>query len=88
MGKYMRVPIPVPTGVLLCAYKLGFNLVKKLDRKFETFQKTLCLGSPDTAVCTVWCTGWHAKIPFSSVRCPVVHRTATMRCPVCTRQAL
>jgi hypothetical protein len=21
MGKYMRVPIPVPTGVLLCAYK-------------------------------------------------------------------
>jgi hypothetical protein len=28
MGKYMRVPIPVPTGVLLCAYKLGFGLVQ------------------------------------------------------------
>jgi hypothetical protein len=28
MGKYMRVPIPVPTGVLLCDYKLGFGLVK------------------------------------------------------------
>jgi hypothetical protein len=28
MGNYMRVPITVPTGVLLCAYKLGFGLVK------------------------------------------------------------
>jgi hypothetical protein len=28
MRKYMRVPIPVPTGVLLCDYKLGFGLVK------------------------------------------------------------
>jgi hypothetical protein len=24
----MRVPIPVPIGVLLCDYKLGFGLVK------------------------------------------------------------
>jgi hypothetical protein len=24
----MRVPIPVPTGVLLCDYKLGFGLVE------------------------------------------------------------
>jgi hypothetical protein len=28
MRNYMRVPIPVPTGVLLCDYKLGFGLVK------------------------------------------------------------
>jgi hypothetical protein len=25
--KYMRVPIPVPTSVILCDYKLGFGLV-------------------------------------------------------------
>jgi hypothetical protein len=28
MRKYMRVPIPVPTGVIFCAYKLGFGLVQ------------------------------------------------------------
>jgi hypothetical protein len=27
MREYVRVPISVPTGVLLCAYKLGFGLV-------------------------------------------------------------
>jgi hypothetical protein len=26
--KYMRVPIPVPTSVILCDYKLGFGLVE------------------------------------------------------------
>jgi hypothetical protein len=26
MRKYMRVPIPVPTSVILCDYKLGFGL--------------------------------------------------------------
>jgi hypothetical protein len=25
--KYMRVPIPIPTRVILCDYKLGFGLV-------------------------------------------------------------
>jgi hypothetical protein len=25
----MRVPIPVPTSVILCDYKLGFGLVEK-----------------------------------------------------------
>jgi hypothetical protein len=29
MREYVRVPIPVPTGVILCAYKLGFGLVQK-----------------------------------------------------------
>jgi hypothetical protein len=28
MRKYMRVPIPVPTSVILCVYKLGFGLVE------------------------------------------------------------
>jgi hypothetical protein len=28
MRKYMRVPIPVPIGVLLCDYKLRFGLVE------------------------------------------------------------
>jgi hypothetical protein len=75
----MKVPIPVPTGVLLGAYKLGFGLVKKLDRKFEKFQKPLCLGSPDSPVC----------IGHRTVHCPV-HRLAradifsSVRCPVCT----
>jgi hypothetical protein len=27
MRKYMRVPIPVPTSVILCDYMLGFGLV-------------------------------------------------------------
>jgi hypothetical protein len=26
--KYMRVPIPIPTSVILCDYKLGFGLVE------------------------------------------------------------
>jgi hypothetical protein len=28
MRKYMRVPILVPTSVILCDYKLGFGLVE------------------------------------------------------------
>jgi hypothetical protein len=28
MREYVRVPISVPTGVLLCAYKLGISLVQ------------------------------------------------------------
>jgi hypothetical protein len=67
----MRVAIP-PIGVLLCAYKLGFGLVKKLDRKFEKFQKPLCLGSPDSMVCTEHCTA----------HCPV-HRPRARRFPFC-----
>jgi hypothetical protein len=27
MRKYMRMPIPIPTSVILCVYKLGFGLV-------------------------------------------------------------
>jgi hypothetical protein len=61
--KYMRVPIPVPTSVILCDYKLGFGLVGNYIEKFKIFQSSLCLGSPDSPVCTGHCT----------VQCPV-HR--------------
>jgi hypothetical protein len=86
--KYMRVPIPVPTSVILCDYKLGFGLVGNSIEKFKIFQSSLCLGSPDSPVCTEHCT----------VQCPVhrlpragtpffyalfgVHRTGTVDCPV------
>jgi hypothetical protein len=33
MREYVRVPIPVLTGVLLCAYKLGFGLVQNFLEK-------------------------------------------------------
>jgi hypothetical protein len=36
----------------------------------------------------VRCTGCRALELHFPVRCPVVHRTATVRCPVCTGQAL
>jgi hypothetical protein len=35
MREYVRVPILVPTGVLLCAYKLGFGLVQNVLEKFK-----------------------------------------------------
>jgi hypothetical protein len=80
--KYMRVPIPVPTSVILCDYKLGFGLVKSYIEKFKIFQTPLCLGSPDSSVCTGHCT----------VQCPV-HRQLRAKihfpcAPVCTGQAL
>jgi hypothetical protein len=86
--KYMRVPIPVPTSVILCDYKLGFGLVGSQIEKFKIFQSSLCLGSPDTALCNVRCTDSRALKIFFPVCCPVVHRTATVRCPVCTGQTL
>jgi hypothetical protein len=68
----MREPIPVPIGVLLCDYKLGFGLVKSSDRKFENFQKPLCLGSPDSPV--------HRRAGADPI--------SDVHCPVCTEQAL
>jgi hypothetical protein len=41
MREYMRVLIHVPTGVLLCAYKLGFGLV----RNPKDYQIFLYLGA-------------------------------------------
>ena len=68
--KYMRVPIPVPTSVILCDYKLGFGLVGSSIEKFKIFQTPLCLGSPDSPVCTGHCT----------VQCPV-HRQPRAQTP-------
>jgi hypothetical protein len=86
--KYMRVPIPVPTNVILCDYKLGFGLVGSKIEKFKIFQTPLCLGSPDSLVCTGHCTVQcpvhrqpRAKNPFSCALSGV-HRTGTVDCPV------
>jgi hypothetical protein len=57
----MRVPIPVPIGVLLCDYKLGFGLVENEIENFKKNQNSLYLGSSDSPVCTGHCT----------VHCPV-----------------
>jgi hypothetical protein len=59
----MRVPIPIPTSVILCDYKLGFGLFGNYIEKFKILQSSLYLGSPDSPVCTGHCT----------VQCPV-HR--------------
>jgi hypothetical protein len=66
----MRVPIPVPTSVILCVYKLGFGLVGNLIENFKKFKFSLCLGSPDSPVCTGNCT----------VQCPV-HRLPRAKTP-------
>jgi hypothetical protein len=73
MRKYMRVPIYVPTCVLLCAYKLGFSLVQNEIENFKNFKFSLCLGSPDSPVCTGHCT----------VHC-LVHRLCACRFPFCS----
>jgi hypothetical protein len=80
MREYVRVPIPVPTSVLLCAYKLGFGLVQNF---LENFNLPLCLSSPDSPV-----HRHGACIPPSVLPCLVVHRTTTVRYPVCTGQAM
>jgi hypothetical protein len=90
MRKYVRVPIHVPTSVLLCAYKLGFGVVQIVLENFINpsiwAHKTVRCAS-DTALCNVRCTGW-VRRSLSVLPCPVVHRTATVRCPVCTGQTL
>jgi hypothetical protein len=35
LREFVRVPIPIPTGVLLCAYKLGFGLVPNFLENFN-----------------------------------------------------
>jgi hypothetical protein len=90
----MRVSIPVPTSVLLCDYKLGFGLVVNQIENLKNFKIPSVWGhrtvrcAPDTALCTVRCTGSRTRRSHFPVRCPVGHQTATVRCPVCTGQAL
>jgi hypothetical protein len=96
MREYVRVPIPVPTGVLLCAYKLGFGLVQNSIENFKipsVWAHRTVRYAPDTALCNVGCTGWaHAVCscaamsggsPDSYCALSGVHRTGTVDCPVC-----
>jgi hypothetical protein len=72
-----------PNKCSLCAYKLGFGLVKTLDRKFEKKNSKTTL-SRLTGHYTVHCPVHRmarADLLFS-VRCPMVHRIATVGCPV------
>jgi hypothetical protein len=59
----VRVPIPIPTGVLLCAYKLGFGLVQNF---LENFKIPFVWAHR-----TVRCTGWERADPVLcfSVEC-------------------
>jgi hypothetical protein len=87
----MRVPIHVPTGVLLCDYKLGFGLVKneienlKILKIPSVWPHRTVRCAPDTALCTVRCTGRARADPLSAMHCPMVNRTATVCCSMCTR---
>jgi hypothetical protein len=80
----MRVPIPVPTGVLLCDYKLGFGLVENEIENLKNFKIPSVSAhrtvrcAPDTALCTVWCTGRAHRSSFSYVL------FGGVCCPVCT----
>jgi hypothetical protein len=87
----VRVPITFLTGVLLCAYKLGFDVIQNF---LEKFKNSLCLGSPDILMCTgnyIVQSLVHrlsARRSATVLPCPVVHRTTTVRYLVCTEQAL
>jgi hypothetical protein len=72
MREYVRVSIPVPTSVLLCAYKLGYGLVQNLLENFKiptVWAHRTVWCAPDIAQCSVWCTGWTRADLF--LCCPV-----------------
>jgi hypothetical protein len=74
MREYVRVPIPVPTGVLLCAYKLGFGLVQKLLENLKVpsvWAHRTVWCAPNTTLYNVRCTGWaRVDLPMCGpVRC-------------------
>jgi hypothetical protein len=80
MREYVRVPIPVPTGVILCAYKLGFGLVQNFLENFKipsVWAHRTVRCAPDTAMCNVRCTGW-AHIDL--LLCYVVWCVPDMHC--------
>jgi hypothetical protein len=61
MRKYVRVPIHVPTGVLLYAYKLGIVLVQNFLEKFKipsVWAHRIVWCARGTALCNVRCTSW------------------------------
>jgi hypothetical protein len=91
MREYVRVPIHVPTSVLLCAYKLGFSLVQNFLEKFKipsVWAHRTVRCALDTTLCNVRCTGWGTRGCAIVQSCPVVHQTVAVHCPVCTRQPL
>jgi hypothetical protein len=56
----VRVPITVPTSVLLCAYKLGFGLVQNFLENFKipsVWAHWTVRCAPNTALCNVRCIG-------------------------------
>jgi hypothetical protein len=85
MREYVRVPILVSAGVLLCAYKLGFGLVQNFleNSKFPLFGLTgqFSVHRHYAVQCPVHRLGTHGSATM--LPCPVVHRTVTMRCLVC-----
>jgi hypothetical protein len=97
MREYVRVPIPVPTGVLLCAYKLGFGLVQNFLKKIKIpsvwAHRTFRCGTVHyTVQCSVhqqgraWIYHYAAMssgAPNSDCALSVVHQTGTVHCPVC-----
>jgi hypothetical protein len=72
MREYVRVPIPVPTGVLECAYKLEFGFVQNFLENFKipsVWAHRTVQCALDTALYTVRCTGWAHADPL--LCCPV-----------------
>jgi hypothetical protein len=90
------VPVPVPTGVLLCAYKLGFGLVQNLleNFKFPLFGLTGQSGVHQTLHYALsGAPAGRAQIPFCTALCggspdiycvlSGVHQTCIVNCLVC-----
>jgi hypothetical protein len=90
MREYVRVPIPIPIGVLLCAYKLGFGLVQNFLENFKIpsvwAHRTLhCAmsGAPDGHAQISFCAALSGGSPDSYCALSSVHRTCNVDCPVC-----
>jgi hypothetical protein len=90
MREYVRVPIPVPTSVLFCAYKLGFGLVQNFLEIFKIpsiwAHRTLhCAmsGAPARRAQIPFCAAVSGGSLDSYCALSDVHRTCTVHCPVC-----
>jgi hypothetical protein len=86
----VRVPISVPTGVLLCAYKLGFGLVQNFLEKFKIHSvwayRTLHYAMSGALAGHAWICHYAALFGGSLDHdCALsgVHRTGNVHCPVC-----
>jgi hypothetical protein len=81
----VRVPIPVPTSILLCAYKLGFGLVQNFLKKskFPLSGLTGLSGAPVGHTYIYYCAALSSGSPDSHCALSGVHQTDTVDCPVC-----